>query len=190
MRKVLAVVVFCLCTGLAVSDSLFANPTGAPLFTFPVKPCRIMDTRVSMGPLPDFAVYDVHVRGSQLPASEGAARSDCKVPPSAEAVIVNVTVVSPTGNGYLRVNAFGETSQNSYSPYSRLTYRMGQNIANEMVVDLCNIFLYPAPHEPCGFNGSTYSDFSVLNTGTAGSSVHLVIDVVGYLARMPDPENL
>lgn len=162
--------------------ALHATPTGAPLLTFPVEPCRVLDTRVSLGALPGETAMDVHVRGSALAASEGAARSDCHIPPSAEAVIINVTVIQPTANAYLKINGYG-TVAGVNGPYSRLTYRALENVANEMTVSLCNIYLYPAPHEPCGFNGSTYNDLQILNMGPVGSSTHIVIDVVGYLAR-------
>jgi hypothetical protein len=160
----------------------YAHPTGAPLLSFPVIPCRILDTRVSLGPLAGGTGMSVHVRGSALLASEGAGRIDCDIPPEAEAVKVNVAVVSPTGNGYLKINAFGDVA-GSHGPYSRLNYRTLETDSNEIQIDLCNIFLFPAPHEPCGFDGERYNDFQILNNGPIGSGTHIVADVVGYLAR-------
>jgi len=170
--------------GTLISSSLTAVPTGAPLFTYPLEPCRVLDTRVSLGPLAGLTAMDVHVRGSNLLASEGAAVLDCGVPPSAEAVIVNVTVIQPTSVGYLKVSGYGTVAGvHGSGSYSRLTYRSGENDANEMLVTLCNVYLYPTPHQACGFNGTVYNDFQVMNMGPSGSSLHLVIDVVGYLSR-------
>lgn len=161
--------------------SLLAHPTGAALYSFPVIPCRILDTRVSLGALQANTAMDVHVRGSALLSSEGAGISDCDVPPKAEAVMVNVTVVSPSSTGHLKINGYGEVA-GPHGIYSRFNYRPFENDSNEMQIDLCNIFLFPAPHEPCGFDGFRYNDFQVLNVATAGS-LHIVMDVVGYLAR-------
>lgn len=167
---------------LACASPGSAHPTGAGLLTYPVIPCRVLDTRVSLGPLAGGTVMDVNVRGSALLASEGAGRADCGVLPAAEAVMVNVAVLSPTAGGHLKINSTGAVAGPA-GPYSRLNYRAGENDSAEIMVDLCNIFLAPHPHEPCGFDGERYLDFEVMNVGPAGSSVHLVVDVVGYLAR-------
>lgn len=151
--------------------------------TFPVEPCRIVDTRVALGPLASGSGMSVFVRGSLLDPLNGAAQTNCGVPAEAEAVIVNVVAVGPTSNGVLKVNGsgfvYGPTGQ-----YSRLNYQIGQNTANEMVVSLCNVYLYPHAHAPCAFDGAgRYSDFQIVNAGSVGSSVHIVADVVGYLAQ-------
>lgn len=166
---------------LAFAVAASANPTGAGLLVYPVEPCRILDTRVSIGPVDVNTAIDVFVRGSQLQASDGAQRSDCGVPPEAEAVVVNVTVVGPQGNGYLKINGTGR----AYGPqgrYSRLTYRLGENDANEMTISLCNVYILPSEQEACPYDGmGRYSDFQVLNA--IGSPVWVVVDVVAYLAR-------
>jgi hypothetical protein len=172
----------CLVVGVLISSLASAYPTGAPLFSFPVEPCRVLDTRVNLGALPGGTAMDVHVRGSNLLASEGAARTDCGIPPEAEAVVLNVTVIQSTTGGYLKINSYGTVSGVN-GPYSRLTFRPLENDSTEIQVGLCNTYLYPAPHQPCGFNGSTYDDIQILNMAPSGSSLHIVADVVGYLAR-------
>ncbi len=171
----LALVIACLFS----STSLFANPTGAPLFTFPVEPCRFMDTRVGPGPLPAGYVMDGWVRGSQLLASNGASTNDCKIPATAESVRMNITVISPVTTGHLKINGTGWLFT---STFSRINYSPGQNIANEIEVSLCNTYFYPTPQTPCPYDGmGRYLDFQILNNGTG--AVHVVGDVVGYLAR-------
>lgn len=159
-----------------------ANPTGAGLLVYPVEPCRVLDTRAGKGVIAVNVAIDVFVRGSQLRASDGAQRTDCRVPAAAEAVIVNVTAVWPEGNGFLKINGTGWV----YGPqgqYSRLTYRAGENDANEMTVSLCNSYFAPHPHAACPQDGNgRYLDFQVLNP-VGGAPVHLVVDVVAYLAR-------
>lgn len=158
-----------------------ANPTGAPLFTYPVEPCRFMDTRVGPGPLlPDLYAMDGWVRGSKLQASNGATTTDCGVPPEAESVRMNITVLAPSGSsGHLRINGTGWLHQ---STFSRINYSSGQTIANEIEVSLCNTYFFPTPQTPCPYDGmGRYLDFQMRNYGTG--PVHIVGDVVGYLAR-------
>jgi hypothetical protein len=85
-------------------------------------PCRILDTRAS----------------DQGPAlSAGSTRNvviggKCGLPPTAAAVSVNVTVVSPTAPGDLRLFAAGKAL-----PFvSSINYRAGQTRANNAVVPL------------------------------------------------------
>ena len=179
-------VVVCVVAAVILPVAASAVPTGAPLFTYPLEPCRILDTRVSLGPLLGGWGMDVHVRGSNLLASEGAEALNCGVPPEAEAVMVNVTVLQPTSGGYLKVSGVG-TVAGVYGAgnYSRLTFRALENDANEMLVALCNYQLFPAPHLPCGYatTNGRYSDFQIQSKAPDGSTVHIVVDVVGYLAR-------
>jgi hypothetical protein len=180
-KRVLLVAAVC---AFLCCASLYANPTGAPLLSFPIEPCRVLDTRTSLGPLLPLTVIDVYVRGSALPASQGAARTDCGVPPEAEAVVIDVVAINPDGVGSLKINGTGWV----YGPmgvYSRINYRPGENDANEIQVSLCNTFFYPAPQVPCPSSPATpgrYEDLQISNPAT-GSSLHVVADVVGYLAR-------
>lgn len=167
---------------IAISPSRAdAFPTGAPLVYFPVSPCRILDTRVSIGTIPATHAIDVFVRGSNLLASDGAGRADCNVPTNAEVAVVNITVVNPSNVGYIRANATGFVLSPS-GTYSRMSYRPGQNDSNEIAVGLCNTLLFPAPHQPCGGVNGRYNDFQVKNMGPG--ALDLVADVMGYYARL------
>lgn len=179
----------CLLVALLVlcSSNLLANPTGAPLVSYPIEPCRILDTRVSIGAIPTHTAIDVFVRGSALQSSDGAQLANCGVPTSAEAVLVNVTAVFPSSTGDLLINGTGRVAGlNGAYQYSRVTYMPGTLLSNEIQVSLCNTYLYPSPHSPCPHDGvSRYRDFQILNLSSTGSSVHVVVQVVGYLERMP-----
>ncbi len=168
-----------------LSTPLYANPTGSPLSTFSVYPCRVLDTRVAMGPVMAGTSMQFHVRGKELPASQGAARRNCGIPPEAESVVINIQAVSPTSAGHLRVNGVGFVTS-PQGTYTRLNFGVGENISNEMTVSLCNVFLFPHPHQPCPHpNPDLYEDIAVIPSMAGPSnSVHLVADVVGYQSRM------
>lgn len=166
--------------GLCLAAPVLANPTGAGLLTYPVEPCRILDTRISLGPITPTSGLLVFVRGSNLPAADGAANADCGVPLAAEAVVVNVVAVVPSAAGTLRLNGWGFI-HGPMGAYSRLNYSAGKTEANEMTVSLCNAAPFPFAHVPCTFdNQGHYGDFSLT---TQNGSLDVVIDVVGYLAR-------
>lgn len=169
---------------LCLAAPVLANDTGAPLITRTVAPCRVLDTRFALGATPNLNAEDVFVRGALLPHSSGG-RPDCLVPETAEAAIVNVTVIDPTSSGVLKIDATGFLSASQV--FSRINFAAGQKISNEMTVSLCNVFLYPHPHAACPLDGAgRFLDFQIIPVMAAGASTHVVVDVVGYLERMPD----
>jgi uncharacterized repeat protein (TIGR01451 family) len=123
---------------------------------FSVAPCRIMDTRGN----------DAPVQGPFLTA--GVDRNVtvppvCGVPVGAVSVSLNVTAVSPSANGFIRVEAAGVPSANT----STINFSLEQTRANNLVVGL----------SPTGQIRITLSD------GTA----HFVADVNGYFAAVTEP---
>lgn len=174
--KRLTLFVLALCLAIPAS----ANPTGAPLAFFPVEPCRILDTRVSLGQISPSSGLVVFVRGENLLEDDGATHADCGIPVEAEAVKVNVVAVTPNTAGTLRLNGWGFI-HGPMGIYARLNYSAGDTVANEMTVSLCNASPYPFPHQPCVFdNEGHYGDFSLT---TQSGTLHVVIDAVGYFAR-------
>jgi subtilisin family serine protease len=115
---------------------------------YTVTPCRVLDTRVA----------------TQGPAlSAGSTRtvvvgSTCGIPPGVRAASLNVTVVSPTGAGDLRIYPAGVT----LPLVSAINYGVGQTRANNASVAL----------SPAGL----LSVFCEQATGT----VDLIVDVNGY----------
>jgi hypothetical protein len=119
---------------------------------YTLAPCRIADTRNASGPL----------GGPSLAA--GAVRNftvvggDCAVPPSAKAIVVNVTVVNPTAGGHLTLYAAGSALPLA----STINFRSGIVRANNAVVGV-------------GASGQV----SVF-CGMASGSTDFVLDVNGW----------
>lgn len=99
--------------GLASTDVVlravaYYSPSGELVYT-PVTPCTAHDTRPPLntanpGPFTGSQNFTVDVKGN-LPSGVGGQAS-CGVPDSAEAVLVNVVALNPTGTGEL---AIGDT---------------------------------------------------------------------------------
>jgi hypothetical protein len=99
----------------------------------------------------------------------GTLEGACRVPVGARAVLVNITVTQATAQGYLSV--FSSERRDSMLPTtSTLNFTPGQTIANAAIIPLCS------PGQAC-----IQGDFGIY-TMTPGGSVHVIIDVVGYLA--------
>lgn len=127
------------------------EPNPAPLGFYTLPPCRVVDTR---GPAGDYG-------GPSL--AGGASRSftmggQCGLPADAAAIAANVTVVSPPGSGFLRVNP-----ANVVTPVSTINFTAGRVLANNAVISL---------------TGNPVGSLTV-TAGLAGN-VDVVIDVDGY----------
>jgi hypothetical protein len=116
---------------------------------YTVAPCRLIDTRTGGGgALTSGPIRVIPVTGI------------CGIPSDAVTVSVNVTVVSPTGNGHITI-----FSGNASVPAtSTLNYSAGQTRANNAVLLLSTD------------NLGTLAAQAVLTSG----EVHLLIDVNGY----------
>ncbi|HEV8609737.1 MAG TPA: hypothetical protein VGS98_06685 [Thermoanaerobaculia bacterium] len=139
---------------LAVSTASAAGP-----FQFySVTPCRIADTRNPSNP-----------QGTGGPAlSAGAPRNFpivgvCGVPTDAKAAALNVTVVSPTLEGFIKIWPF-----NTAMPaVSTINFAAGEPaIANGAIV--------PLTVDP------TFQISVVYGTAVPGGNTHLILDVTGY----------
>ncbi|MEO8503908.1 MAG: zinc-dependent metalloprotease family protein [Acidobacteriota bacterium] len=121
---------------------------------FALTPCRIVDTRNANGP-------------TGGPALSGGVPRDfpiagnCGVPAQAFAVALNITVVSPTAGGGVRVYQTGITTP----MISSLSFNSGQTRANNGVI---------------GVNGPTAGSVTVLPDIPGGQAAHLVVDIMGY----------
>jgi len=123
-----------------------------------VTPARVADSRVNQqitGAVPASGTVTVQVTGQGgVPATNVAA------------VVLNVTVVSPQGAGFITVWPFGISQTNT----SNLNFLAGQTIPNTVIV-------------PVGIDGKIQ-----LFNGSGGTA-HLLVDITGYtLAGVPtDP---
>ena len=115
-------------------------------------PCRLIDTRLPDGPLGGPVLQ---VGAEQTFAVSGA----CGVPATAKALLVNLTVVSPTAGGSLAAY-----SPDTAAPLASTTaFSAGQVLANNAAVGLAG-------------DGSGRLTVKPLLNGT----VHVVLDVTGY----------
>jgi hypothetical protein len=147
-------------TFLAVSVA----QAGGPYQFFSVTPCRIADTRnptgLNAGPaIPHAATRNFQVSGS-------GTWGNCNIPTNATAAVVNVTVVGPTGQGFLTIWPF-----NTGVPLAAsIVFDAGEPaLGNGAIVPLTE-------GDPSKFN------ISVSPGITGGGSLNLVIDVTGYFA--------
>jgi glucose/arabinose dehydrogenase len=120
----------------------FAPLSGNDFFV--VTPCRLVDTRGGS------ALFD----GTRTFTLTGA----CNIPITASALAVNLTVISPTANGFLTLYPAGWPRPST----SSVNVRNGRTRANNAVLAL-------------GTNGQV-----TVYTSIAGGTAHLAIDVVGY----------
>lgn len=124
-------------------------PSGLRLNT--LTPCRLVDTRNAIGPLGGPSI------GAGVERTFLATLA-CGVPATATALSVNITVVSPTTAGDLRLYAGGGPAPLA----SVINFSSGQVRANNAILPLSG------SHE--------FSVFSDQPNGT----VHLIVDVNGY----------
>jgi hypothetical protein len=128
------------------------EPNAAPLDFYSLVPCRVVDTRDANGPF-----------GGPALASNGTKRrfavaGQCGIPADAQAIAANVTVVSPTASGDLRLGPSGFAA-----PTSTINFSIGQVRANDAFLALTG--------DPLG---------SLAVQADLAGAVHLVLDVVGY----------
>jgi uncharacterized repeat protein (TIGR01451 family) len=118
---------------------------------FTVAPCRVVDTR---GGAPNGGPV---LQGQQTRVFIVA--TNCGIPASAKAVSVNLAVTLPTAGGNVRLFAAGQP----VPTVSSINYSAGQTRGNNAVVTL------DASGQLAAFVGQS-----------AGTTVHLIIDVNGY----------
>lgn len=129
----------------------FTPPTAATDF-YTLDPCRLFDTRLVGGPTSGAAMS----AGGELVFT---VTGNCGVPSDATAVMVNITVVSPTSGGYVSLNPGNAFSLGT----ATLTYQIGELLSNNST----SLLATDAAGTIHVFNSST---------GTA----HVILDVTGY----------
>lgn len=126
------------------------RPSG-PLDFHTVEPCRVADTRNAFGLQGGPALAAGTTRTFQ-------AAGLCGISATASAVQINVTVVSPSSSGFLRI----DPGDGSASITSAVTFAAGQTRSNNAVAPL-----------------GTAGDMAVTASIPSGSA-HVAIDVTGY----------
>jgi hypothetical protein len=129
-----------------------------PFQFFSVTPCRIVDTRGPIGVTGGPALASGSTRSFPIDVAPAA----CGVPSTAKAAVLNVTLVGPTQDGFLKIWPF-----NTAAPLvSTINAAAGEPaIANGAIVPLTT---------DLSFNISI-----VYGTAVPGTA-HVVLDVTGY----------
>jgi hypothetical protein len=138
---------------------LVAAPAMAagPFRFYPLTPCRVIDTRTTNTPI-------MNAGDTRSFKIRGTTPIDCGVPADATAAALNVTVVTPTAKGHVRV--FPSDIAMPYA--STLNFAGGENaVANGAIAPL------PA-------NTASATDISVFLFMVSAGTGHLIVDVTGY----------
>jgi len=130
----------------------FAPDAAASMFT-PLTPCRAVDTRNPVGPLGGPAL-GVTARSFTLAGA-------CGIPPDAKSVALNVTAVSPTHDGDLRIHAADTPAPIA----TALSFRAGNTRANNAIAAIST-------------DGS--GALAVQADMAVGGTVDVILDVVGF----------
>jgi hypothetical protein len=141
----------------AVVTARLALVPGLRFYTLP--PCRVVDTRNPNGPLGGPALVSGQSRNFVLTLPAAL----CGVPATASALAVNVTVVTPTGSGYLELYP-GDAPAPPTSTISFIAHRSA--IANNSVISLSR-------------NGDGSLSVTAFISGSPGQT-HFLLDVSGY----------
>jgi hypothetical protein len=142
---------------LTLATAVPAQAQGVgPYSFFSLAPCRVIDTRGAAGPTGAPALQANAVRSFPVLGT-------CGLPASAKAVTFNITVVSPTDFGDLRVYPFGVTE-----PLASVINWVTSDFA------VANGAIVPVTAGPS--NMTVKCD---MPTGSTGA-VQLVVDVTGY----------
>ncbi len=133
----------------------------------PVTPCRIADTRISGGIIGANTQRNFHVHGNGGTISaQGGNQSGCPAPLGEPfAVHINMAAVNPTGKGNLQAFAVGD---NPGANFGINFAAIGTNFANAGIVET-----------DLGLG-------SEITVAARYSSVHVVIDVLGYYYQYGD----
>lgn len=139
--------------GALVALGAFARPAGAQgLSYFAVTPCRVVDTRIGFGGI--------------VPASTErrfTMKGVCGISATAKAVSLNVTVVTPSVDGFFSLWPAGGV----FPSVSTINFLAGEPaLANGAIVPIAAV---GTPDLATGYG-----------TASGGGLSHLVLDVTGY----------
>jgi hypothetical protein len=143
-----------------------------------VKPCRILDTRITNTMLTAGASRPVNVVGLTDYSAQGGVAGDCHIPgfasthvPRVQAVMINLTAVGSAGAGDLRAWPTDQTPAptSSVLNYAQSAANHGLNVANGIIL--------PVRQDSQG------GDITLLADSAA---THVVADVTGYFTAETD----
>lgn len=133
-------------------------PTGGSSYVPLTAPCRVVDTRNAGGTLGDSGSRPFQIAGTGPNfGAQGGTVGGCGVPDGVPGVEVSVTVITPIGNGFVRVAPNGSDTSAAF-----INYTSGTGITNTGSI--------------------TLSDAAALDVVVRnfGGTLHVAIDVQGY----------
>lgn len=152
-------------TRLALCAAAVILVSSAPAFAqtasqyFPITPCRIFDSRFD-GPM-------TPLTGGVDPGAQVTVKTTCGIPSDASALAYNVTVVLPSGPGFLTLYP----SDASLPTVSSINFQAGDVRGNGGVIPLA---------------AATPDLNMYLATNPQGGTSHVVLDATGYF-KEPTP---
>lgn len=142
-----------------LASQVQAEPVG-PLSTYLVEPCRFLDTR-------DEVEFWYEQPGPLRTARLYLVQGSCGIPVGARAIMLNVTATEATAEGHLSRWDLAAPPTTSF-----LNFAPGRTTSNLTIVPLWEV------PEPPG----EFADLAIMpGFATPNASVHVVIDVIGYL---------
>ncbi len=134
------------------TNAFFYAPTYVANDFFAVTPCRLLDTRLAVGPLGGPILGPNAERSFTLTGL-------CGIPANATAIFANVTIVVPTAGGYLSVDPGNAFAFGTYS----LSFQTGEILSNNATLLL-----------------ATDGTGAVRILNASAGNTHVVMDVTGY----------
>ena len=130
-----------------------------PYQYFAITPCRVFDTR-------EVAAQTTGVALANPGPYSYRIQGNCGVPNGAAAVSLNLTVVTPSRFGDIRLYPFDQVVQQT-DP-SMINYNGGETLANGAILPLSPVA------------GAGDDDMKLLIGMLGPGTVHLIVDVTGY----------
>src|SRR5262245_10218632 len=131
----------------------------------PVKPCRLLDTRLAGGPIAAGETRNFHVRGTTL-SSQGGNSSGCGIGANTTSAMINFVATDAAGAGHLKSWAYPDVAVPNAAILNYGAVSGLLAIANGIAVPTCN----PAISS-CTFD---------IRIQANASQTQVVADVVGY----------
>lgn len=150
---------------LVLAGWMLARPAEAGDVKLLDPPCRLLDTRLTS--VPSAMGYAIKVRGNPGPGASQGGEPGCGIPTHAEALKLNLIVVSPTTAGHGKLWPDGQPEPVP----SSINFTAGETTNDGLIVRLTE------------WQGQTYD-----LTWKGSASASIVIDAVGWIA--PSVETL
>lgn len=147
------------------SGTMALGDVDRDLVFVPITPCRIFDTRLVGGTIAGATTRSFDVTAVSDYTFQGGNASNCNGAGAAgsfAAAVINVTAVTPGGNGFLTAYPFGVTRPLA----ATLVFNMGSLVSNEAIIKLDQ--------------GASANEVTIYTSATT----HVVGDITGYFVNV------